>query len=228
MSVQQQATSPTHPDSYDRLVAAWEVFSLVVSAIIAEWVVATFADRQKLVAAIPIALGLSLMVFSHRQRQESARDVGFRWDNFWPALRLLLIPTAIAIALVVLSSWAFSDALTLRPLRARLLVVPLWALFQQYGLQGYINRRAQIAAGSGVFSFVLVGVVFAVLHLPSPLLASVTFIGGVIWARVYQKRPNLFALSVSHTLISWTLSLFIPNNLAQHLRVGFKYFGLGI
>jgi membrane protease YdiL (CAAX protease family) len=228
MSGQQPATSPTYPDIHDRLVALWEVFSLVVSAIIAEWVVATFADRQKLVAAIPIALGLSLMVFSHRQRQESVRDLGFRWDNFWPALRLLLIPTAIAITLVIFGNWVFSDAFTVRPLRARLLVVPFWALFQQYGLQGYINRRAQIAAGSGGVSIVLVGVVFALLHLPSPLLASVTFMGGLIWARVYQNQPNLFALTVSHTLISWTLSLFMPNNLAQHLRVGFKYFGLGI
>jgi membrane protease YdiL (CAAX protease family) len=228
MSAATEATTIAQNDGHDRLVALWEVVSLVVSAMVAEWAVATFSDRAKLVAAIPIGLGLSLMVFSHRQRRESLRDLGFRWDNFWAAVRLLSIPTVIAVALIVLSNWVFNDGLASRPVRVRLLVVPLWALFQQYALQGYINRRAHIAVDSGLIAPLLVGIVFAILHLPSPLLASITLIAGIIWASIYQKQPNLFALAVSHTVISWTLSLFIPNSLAQHLRVGFKYFGLSI
>jgi len=228
MSAPAEATYDTLSDSRERFVALWEVVSITVSALIAEWAVAAFAGRGRLVAAIPIGLGLSLMVFSHHQRRESLRYLGVRWDNFWAALRSLVLPTAIAIVLIILSNWGFNDGLASRPVKARLLVVPFWALFQQYALQGYVNRRAQMVAGPGVFSTVLVGVVFAILHLPSPFLVSITLAGGLIWASVYQKKPNLFALTVSHTLLSWTLALFIPNNLAQHLRVGFKYFGLDI
>lgn len=219
---------PECHDCDDRLVAAWEIASIVVSTLIAEWAITTFADDARFIAAIPIVLALGLMFFSHRLRQEGLKDLGFRRDNFAGALSRLWLPTIIAIALIIFGSWTLGNGISPRPLRMRLWFVPLWALFQQYALQGYVNRRAQIALGQGISSALLVGVVFGVLHLPSPLLASLAFIGGLVWARVYQRTPNLPALALSHTLVSWTLSLAIPPNLTKHLRIGFKYFGLDI
>ncbi len=109
--------------------------------------------------------------------------------------------------------------------RPRFLWLPLWALFQQYSLNGFINRRAQLVFGKGTTSVVLVALVFGILHLPNPLLALVTLVGGLIWAVAYQRQPNLLALALSHAIVSLTMALTISPRLLNSLRVGFKYFG---
>ncbi|MEP6718542.1 MAG: CPBP family glutamic-type intramembrane protease [bacterium] len=211
--------------SLSRALAVWEIVSVFSSCLIVEWVVLAFAGKNKLIAAIPVLLVVALMLVSHRQRGETLRDIGLRTDNFLAACRLLLLPTALAVLLILTAAWLMGYPIFAQPWRARFLSLPLWTFVQQYTLNGFINRRAQLAFGKGLKSLMLVAVVFSVLHLPSPLLSVLTLVGGLLWGAVYQRQPNLFALALSHTIISLTVALTMRPGLLYSLRVGFKYFG---
>ena len=119
----------------DKRLALWEIVSVVTSGLIAEWVVFSFVGRSKLVLAIPVLLALGLMVFSHRERGESLRDLGFRADNFLASCRELLLPTALALIAIVAAGWLISHAIFAGHIRVRYFSLPLWALFQQYARQ---------------------------------------------------------------------------------------------
>jgi len=204
--------------------------SVVASVLVAEWVVFALAGDSAWALLVPVTTVIAFMLLSHRARGETAYDVGWRLDNFWEAARLLAVPMLVCGALLVAVGWYTSNLDFVRWEGGQSLFgVPvlslLWGPLQQYALQGFINRRAQVVWGRGWRSVLLVALVFALLHLPNPWLTFATFAGGLLWAYVYQRAPNLLALGLSHALMTWVLISSVPPAALHNLRVGFKYFG---
>jgi membrane protease YdiL (CAAX protease family) len=211
--------------SGERALAAWEIASVTSSFLIAAWLILPFVGSDRVAWAIPIVMAFVLMFASHRAHGETAREVGWRVDNFFEAARLLILPTLGVIVLILLAGWMLGS---LRfegsQLRARFLWLPAWGLLQQYVMQGFINRRAQLIWGRGWPSILLVGLIFALLHLPNLWLALATFTGGLILAYFYQRVPNLLAPALSHGLVSLVMVSTLPTTALHSMRVGFKYF----
>ncbi|MET0623987.1 MAG: CPBP family intramembrane glutamic endopeptidase [Pyrinomonadaceae bacterium] len=214
----------------DRALAGWEIAAASTSALVAEWVVYALAGGGTLPLLFPVATAVAFMLLSHRARGETARDVGWRLDNFWRAARLLL-PAMLGVSAVLVSVGWYAGTLDFRRWEGgqSILGVPALSLFwgplQQYALQGFINRRAQMLLGRGRLSVLLVGLLFAVFHLPNPWLTLATFAAGLFWAWVYQRAPNILAVGLSHGLMTWVLISSVPPAALQNLRVGYKYFG---
>jgi membrane protease YdiL (CAAX protease family) len=99
-------------------------------------------------------------------------------------------------------------------------------LIQQHALQAFFNRRAQEIWSNGYLSIFVTALIFALLHLPNFWLTVATFLGGLMWATVYQRVPNLFALAISHALMSGVLVLTMPTAALHGMRVGYNYFRL--
>lgn len=214
----------------DRALASWEMISVVSSVVIAEWMLASAAGFSRVVVIIPVALAFAVMVYSHRFRGESLRDLGFRFDNFFRALLWLTPPTLVALVILMVVGWWLGASVNFfrwhpnRNLVLQLGLGTLWGLVQQYALQGFLNRRAMLVLGPGWLSILLLATIFGCLHLPNLWFAGLTFAGGLIWVAVYQRVPNLFALALSHSILTWFAVSTLPEQVLYHLRLGFRYF----
>ena len=85
----------------DRALAAWEIASLVSSALIAEWILSAAAGRTRLIVAIPLGFAFLLVITSHFLRRENLHDLGFRFDNFLRAAKLLTLPMIVVAVVCV-------------------------------------------------------------------------------------------------------------------------------
>jgi membrane protease YdiL (CAAX protease family) len=225
-----EACDGNQPVFTDRSLAGWEIVSVVSSVLIAEWTTTTAAGFTKAIIAVPVTVAILVIILSHRFRSESLRDIGFRFDNFLKALSLLAGPVVVTALLCLLVGWKLSTPINFvrwhpnRHLALQITVGFGWGLIQQYVLQGFINRRAMLVFGPGWLSMLIVAAVFGLLHLPNIWLTAITFAGGIIWAAVYQRVPNLFALAVTHSVMTWFIVSTLPPTALHRLRVGLGYF----
>ncbi len=212
-----------------RGLARWEILSLVMTALVIEWVALPLAGRSSPLVFVPLAFCGGLLIASARLHGETRRDLGLRFDNFFAAVRLLVAPMVFGAVVVIALGWwlrsaGFGEAREGRLLLKVTLWGTAWGFVQQYALQAFVNRRAQTLFGRGSLSILLVASAFALLHAPNLWLMLVTFTSGALWAYVYQRAPNLFALALSHGIMSWLLVWSIPESLLQGMRAGYNYF----
>src|SRR5438045_5723144 len=127
----------------------------------AEWLLAASAGRGRLIAAIPIALAFIVIIWSQRLHHETPHDIGFRFDNFFRAVKLLLLPMITVSLLAVLVGLALGKRPSFfgwhadRLLAFQLAISAGWGLVKHYVLQGFINRRTQIIRGRGLSRLLL-------------------------------------------------------------------------
>lgn len=171
-----------------------------------------------------VCLGLFLVIAiaGHRRRGESARELGFRLDNFAASARLVFAFVGPLIGVMVV----FGLALQLQReppilgLATRLAVAPLFGIAQEYGLLGFYYRRFQEVLPGPWAPILASAVVFTALHLPNPPLMVMAFLVSVGACWLYRRIPNLWVLGLAHGLLSIAVAIFLADILMAGLKVG--------
>lgn len=169
-------------------------------------------------------LGMGLTIGSHFLHRETPRAIGFRFDNLIAGLReaaLIALPVVIGLIVigVVGGHWR-PEALD----PARFAELAGWALLQQYLLQGFIHRRLGALVAPSYARDAAVGIIFAALHIPNPVLMPVTFCAGAILAALYRRHPNLWVSALCHAVGSTAVAFAFDPGMLHKMRVGPGYF----
>jgi len=99
----------------------------------------------------------------------------------------------------------------------------VWSFAQQFLLQGYFLFRFLRLLPRREWAAVAAAGIFALAHLPNPILTSVTLIWGLVACFVFLRCRNLYPLMVAHAILGITVAITIPGPVMHNMRVGLGY-----
>jgi hypothetical protein len=205
-----------------RLRAAGELAVLIFGILAIMWLEPVVAHPME-ARALGIGVLVVLLVHFHRRQPAGRRELGLRFDNFTTVLWRLSPYVAGFVGVVTFIGWT-SATLQFGPRFWSMLAgVPLWALLQQYLLLAFAHRRFRLLLGFGRRSVLATAALFGLMHLPNPTLTIVCTAGGWLWAREYDRSPNLFAHAVTHAIASAFLANSLPPTLLKNMVVGYHF-----
>lgn len=149
----------------------------------------------------------------------------------WSGRNLLRSAWIIGAAALV-SALAIASAVHLGTLHApitptlfakRFIGYIVFACIQQFLLQDFFLLRLLAGGRTRRNAVLAAATIFAVAHLPSPILAVLTFVWGVIATAWFLRYRSLYALAVAHMILGVTLAICIPGPTIRNMRVGLSY-----
>jgi membrane protease YdiL (CAAX protease family) len=99
----------------------------------------------------------------------------------------------------------------------------VWAVVQQWIQQSFFFARIEQVIHRGILASFTTAALFGLAHLPNPVLAPVTFVGGWFLSELYRRYRSVVPLGIAHGLVGLALALSVPDSLNHHMRVGLGY-----
>ena len=176
---------------------------------------------QRILYWITVATILSLTLL----RRENLKTLGLGTTGL---VFSLWIPV-LAFPLSALAVWVSFRLHTLHslfgqaPLFSHVWGYLVWALMQQFLLQSYfLSRMLRLVPGRWP-AVGLVALLFALAHIPNPVLTVLTLVWGTLSCLFFLRYRNLYTLALAHGILGICLAITIPDQVHRHMRVGLGY-----
>jgi hypothetical protein len=100
----------------------------------------------------------------------------------------------------------------------------VWSFVQQFLLQGYFLFRLLHLLPRREWAAVAAAGIFALAHVPNPILVPVTLVWGIVACFVFLRCRNLYPLMLAHAILGITVAITVPGPVIHNMRVGIGYF----
>jgi len=217
-SVSVKVPSLTLAPGYRRYFVAAQVFIVLALLELALWT-PSLAVRNRWVAVTAMTIVILTLV-----DRPSLRKLGLILPSGFGAALVLVISIAGAAFMVGMVSWAGGD-IPVNPTWPNLHVAweyVLWAMIQEFILQSFFYSRCEELFGS-INAVWVTATLFAVAHLPSPVLTTATLIGALFFCEMFRRYRSIYPIGLVHGLLGLTIAMVTPDSLLHHMRVGIGY-----
>lgn len=163
------------------------------------------------------------LVASFLLNKDTPRSLGWRADNLWSATKLsteVLLPCALAVVLTGFFLGAAHRSILPLLIPRRFFGYMAFCLLQQVGLNSLVTNRVVTAMGGPVRASLVVGLLFALLHWPNPVLVPLTAIGGILMSWLFVKERNILPIAVWQGILGTLVWWAFPVAWHHAMRVG--------
>jgi len=101
----------------------------------------------------------------------------------------------------------------------------VWSQAQEFILQAVFFLRFEALLGSRWAVFAS-AVVYALVHLPSPILTGLSLLGGITFCELFRRWRNLYPIGLIHGALGLTIAASFPDRWMHHMRVGIGYLAM--
>ena len=198
--------------------ALLELFAAYATILLALW---TSDAIQKLFIAMAVLWVVTCAASSWRNLRESGLSTaGFR-QSTWVVVAALLV--ALGFLLVASRLHTLHIVVRRRPPVISITAYAGWALLQEFILVNvFLSRMLRVVERNSA-AVIATAVLFAMAHIPNPLLVAVTLFWGAIACVLFLRYRNLYTLAIAHAVVGLTLAITVPDAVQHQMRVGIGY-----
>jgi membrane protease YdiL (CAAX protease family) len=145
---------------------------------------------------------------------------GFR-ESAW-----VIAAAVLTGAVLVWMGWLFGWLHGLMgpiPASTHVMAYGLWSFQQEFILQCFLflNLLPVLGKNRAVLAS---GLIFAIAHLPNPVLMIATLISGTCLTAAFARYRNVYTVTIAHAVLGLAVAVALPGDLHHNMRVGLGYF----
>jgi len=155
----------------------------------------------------------------------SAAELGLRFSGMRRCLWIVAVAALLAAAgvWIAVREHTFHAVFRHHAVEWSFLAYIVWALMQQFILQDFFLLRLLRITPARSGAVIAAAVLFAIAHIPNPLLVVATLVWGVAACALFLRYRNLYMLGVAHAIFGMCLAVTIPAAIQHDMRVGIGY-----
>lgn len=179
------------------------------------------AQRVLYWLAIVVVIGITVL---HRERLQSLGLVPTEATR-----SLWIVAAAVVLAVVaILAAWLLGTLHGLPRIghlsaRTRVIGYLIWSFLQEFLLQVFFLTRLIRLMPRRSMAITAAALMFAIAHIPSPVLIVLTLIWALIACPFFLRYRNLYALGLAHGILGLCVAITVPDAMHHHMRVGLGY-----
>jgi hypothetical protein len=197
------------------LLEFWTAYALIALAI---WAPPLW---QRVLSVI----ALGWVIWTTVRSFDGSKAMGWRVDGFWRSAWVL--PTTIALSASSIAVAFYLGTLHAPPTALQFLQryggYAIWSFLQEFLLLNFFLLRLLRLVPGKQWAALAASSLFALVHLPNPVLTPLTVIWGYIACLIFLRYRNLYIPAVAHAILGITIAITVPGPVDHNMRVGLGY-----